>query len=192
MGSRDTGKSTLISILTGEKDSDTKLMSEDSGTGLSFLEVQIVEQENTELYADESLFRETREFLVENTLTRVKAFVWCVTPSKTVTPELEAQARFLGHFCMWDSVILLVKNPWPRSAEENVQGALAAAAKCGARRENLVTKSLMVNLDSLENDLFNALNVTTKKRMFIKCKSQVRNECLDIVKDLGPARRLES
>ena len=168
-------------------------MSEDPATGLTCLEMKGIDALSGDIrHEDERLFAQAKRFLIEATLTRLRALMWCIVPGHTMTDELKLQARFLSHFGMWSHVVIVVKNHWVNGVEECCQGALAAAVQCGARREVLLGNAVKVMLEETMERAFLDRSVPPEmaEKLCIKSRNTVRNECLGIMSNMGSARRV--
>jgi len=86
--------------------------------------------------SDNLVFKELLSYMQKNTLSKVKAVIWCVVPQPRMDSTLQAQANFIDMFTtetdkgrIWSNVIIVCKGKLAKTAFEDCQGARMAAKK---------------------------------------------------------------
>ena len=143
VGSTGAGKSTLISILTGQPvqtSNNANSTTKESETfqsclvcpGMNFVDTRGFEDSEQE--SDDNIFLDMIRFLNDNNLARMKAVIWCVNPNSKCSATLQRQAKFISSFDpeIWKNVIIQVKMPRPgQSLTEQAQGSVTAGETNG-------------------------------------------------------------
>lgn len=126
VGSTGSGKSSTISIVTGQQLYENLF---DSGAA-AWLDTVGWEDRKKD---DSDTFREILSYIHQRKMAEVLAVIWCVTPQVRTDASLRRQAKFINRMKegdIWNNVIIVVKqsvNP-----KYDARGALAAMADFAA------------------------------------------------------------